>query len=71
MGFGAVVKHSIADPGIVSLIPLTPTEITKKEICTGSCQEKCSRVLVLFTGHVKESSLSCVVGAPVTCTLGY
>jgi len=29
-GFGLVVKHSTADPGIASSIPLTPTEITKR-----------------------------------------
>jgi len=51
--------------------PLTLTKITKKEICTGSSQEKCSRVSVLYTGHVKEPGLSCVVGAPVSCTMGH
>jgi len=30
MGFGTVVKHSTADPGIASSIPLTPTKITEK-----------------------------------------
>ena len=29
-GFGLVVKHSTADPGIASSIPLTPTKITKR-----------------------------------------
>jgi len=29
-GFGSVVKHLIADPGIASSIPLTPIKITKK-----------------------------------------
>ena len=70
-GLGSVMKHSTADPGIASSIPLTPTKITKKEICTGSSQEKCSRVSVLYTGHVKEPGLSCVVGTPVSCTMGY
>jgi len=28
-GFGSVVKHSTADPGISSSIPLTPTKNTK------------------------------------------
>ena len=41
--------------------PLTPTKITEKEICTGSSQDKCSRVSVLYTGHVKEPGLSSVV----------
>jgi len=27
---GSVVKHSTADPGIASFIPLTPIKITKK-----------------------------------------
>jgi len=31
--------------------------MAKKEICTGSAQEKCSRVSVLYTGHVKEPGL--------------
>jgi len=26
---------------------------------------------VLYTGHVKEPGLSCVVGAPVSCTMGH
>ena len=42
-----------------------------KGVCTGSSQEKCSRVSVLYTGHVKEPGLSCVVGAPVSCTMGH
>ena len=29
-GFGSVVKHSTADPGIASSVPLTPTKITKR-----------------------------------------
>jgi len=37
----------------------------------GSSQEKCSRVSVLYTGHVKEAGLSYVVGAPVSCTMGH
>jgi len=37
-GLGSVVKHSTADPGIASFIPLSPIKITKKEICTGSSQ---------------------------------
>jgi len=51
-----------ADPGIASSTPpLTPTKITfKKE----------HRVSVLYTGDDKESGLSCVVGAPVSCTIG-
>ena len=48
--------------------PLTPSKIT---ICTGSSLAKCSRVSVLYTGDVKEPGLSCVVGAPVSCTLGH
>ena len=60
-----------ADPGIASSIPLTSQQLLKKEICTGSSQEKCSRVSVLYTGHVKEPGLSCVVGAPVSCTMGH
>jgi len=32
--------------------------------------EKCSRVSVLYTGHIKEPGLSCVVGAAVSCTMG-
>ena len=72
-GYGSVVKHSTADPGIASSTPLTPTKITKKEIhvCTGSSQEKYSRISVLNTEHVKEPGLSCVVGAPVSCTMGH
>jgi len=34
-----------------------------------SSQEKCSCVSVLYTGHVKEPGLSCVVGAPVSCVV--
>jgi len=30
LSLDAVVKHSTADPGIASSIPLTPTKITKK-----------------------------------------
>ena len=30
MGFGSVVKHSTANPGIASSIALTPTKITKR-----------------------------------------
>ena len=45
--------------------------ITKKEICTGSSLEKCSRTSGLYTGYVKEPGLSCVVGAPVSCTMGH
>jgi len=26
---------------------------------------------VLYTEHVKEPGLSCVVGAPVSCTMGH
>jgi len=33
--------------------------------------EKCSCVLVDYTGHVKEPGLSCVVGTPVSCTMGH
>ena len=33
-------------------------------MCTGSFQAKCSHVSVLYTGHVKEPGLSCVVGIP-------
>jgi len=32
---------------------------------------KCSRVSVLYTGHVKKPGLSCVVGNPVSCTMGH
>ena len=39
-GFGSVVKHLTADPEIASPTPLTPTKITKKEICTGSSSGK-------------------------------
>jgi len=56
-GFGSVVKHSTAGPGIAR-----------------SSQEKCSRVQnvsVLYNGHIKEPGLSCVVGAPVSCTLDH
>ena len=60
-GFGLVVKHSTADPGIASSIPPLQLKLLKKEICTGSSQAKCSRVSVLYTGHVKEPGLSCVV----------
>jgi len=52
--------------------PLTTTKITK----TGFSQEKCShvRLLVLYTGHVKQPGLSCVVGLDIrahdkTCDL--
>jgi len=58
--FGSVVKHSTPDQGIASSIPLTPTKITEKEICTGSSQEKCSRVSVFYTRYIKEPGLSCV-----------
>jgi len=51
--------------------PSLQLKLLKKEICTGSSQEKCSRVSVLYTGHVKEPGLSCVVGAPVSCTMGH
>jgi len=69
-GTSSVVKHLTADQGIARLTPsLWTTKITKKEICNGSFQEKCSRVSVLYTGHVKEHGLPCVVGAPVSCTL--
>jgi len=44
-------------------------KLLKKEIFTGSSQEKCSRVSVLYTGHVKEPGLSSVVGAPVSGTM--
>jgi len=67
-GFGSVVKHSTADPGIASSTPLT--KITNKEICTGSSQEKCSRVSVLYAEHVKEPGLACVLGAPVSMHYG-
>jgi len=70
-GFDSAVKHSTADPGIANSILPTPTKITNKEICTGSSQNKCSRVSVFYTGHVKEPGLSCVVGAPVSCTMGH
>jgi len=66
-GVGSVVKHSIADPGIASSTPLTPTKITKTRRYV---LEQCSRVSVLYTGHVKEPGLSCVVGASVSCTMG-
>jgi len=29
-GFGSLVKHLTADPGIASSIPFTPTKITKR-----------------------------------------
>jgi len=41
------------------------------ELFTGSSHEERSRVSVLYTGHVKEPGLSCVMGAPVYCTLGH
>ena len=34
----------------------------KEIISSVCCQEKCSRASVLYTGHVKEPGLSCVVG---------
>ena len=44
-------------------IPVTPTKITLlNEMCAVSFQEKCSRVLVLDTGHINEPGLSCAVG---------
>ena len=51
--------------------PSLQLKLLEKEICTGSSQDKCSRVSVLYTGHVKVPGLSCVVGAPVSCTLGH
>ena len=51
--------------------PSLQLKLLKKEVCTGSSQEKCSRVSVLYTGHIKEPGLSCVVGAPVSCTMGH
>jgi len=69
-GFGSVVKHSTADPGIASSIPLTPTKITKRRYVL-VLPRKNTRVSVLYTGHVKEPGLSCVVGAPVSCTMGH
>ena len=62
-GFGSVVKHSTADPVIASLIPPLQQNLLKQEICTGFSQEKCSRVSVLYTRHVKEPGLPYVVGA--------
>ena len=32
--------------------PSLQLKLLKKEICTGSSQEKCSRISVLYTGHV-------------------
>jgi len=66
-----VVKHSTADPWIASSIPLTSTKITKRRYVLVLPRKKCSRVSVLYTEKVKELGLSCVVGAPVSCTIGH
>jgi len=58
---GSVVKHSTADPGIASSTPLTPTKITKRSFVLVLPSKKCSRASVLYTGHVKEPGLSCVM----------
>ena len=58
-GFGSVVKH-LPTQELRVCSPLTPTKMTKKEICfSGSSQE------IFSVYHVKEPSLSCVVGSPI------
>ena len=51
--------------------PSLQLKLLRSKLCAGSSQDKCSRVSVLYTGHVKEPGLSCVVGAPVSCTIGH
>ena len=46
-GFGSVVKHLTV--GLRVLTPSLQLKLLKKEICTNSCQEKCSRVPVLYS----------------------
>jgi len=71
MGISSVVKHSTTDPGIASSIPLTTTTITKRRYIL-VLPRKNALVYQCFTpGHVKEPDLSCVVGAPVSCTMGH
>ena len=55
--------------GIASKIPLTQTKITKKWYLYWFFPEKCSRVSVLYSGHVKEPGLSCVVVPTVSFTI--
>jgi len=51
--------------------PSLQLQLPKMEIRTDSSQEKCFRVSVHYIGQVKEPDLSCVVGAPVSCTIGH
>ena len=67
-GFGSVVKHSTADPGIATSIPLTPTKIIKR-IYVLVLSRKNAPVYQCFT--LGTLNMVCVVGAPVSCTMGH
>ena len=58
-----------ANPGIASSIPFTPTKTTKRRNTCTFLLGKCISISVLYTRHVNEPVLLCVMSARGYCTM--